>query len=87
MLPITVYTVFLAESGTPGSAGTKFLVGYMQNVLPRDAARPVPDAYLMISTNETGVVDFDVTTVIGGVERSTAYTVDSSAPNKSQFCS
>ena len=83
MLPITVYTVFLAESGTPGSAGTKFLVGYMQNIL--HAARPVPDAYLMISTNETGVVDFDVTTVIGGVERSTAYTVDSSAPTRVNF--
>ena len=79
--------MFLAESGTPGSAGTKFLVGYMQNVIPRDAARPVPDAYLMISTNETGVVDFDVTAMIGGVERSTGVYSGFQCTNKSQFCS
>ena len=57
----------------------------MQNILPRDASRPVPDAYFIVTTSESGVVEFDVTTNFGGVERSTAYTVDSSAPTRVNF--
>ena len=59
--------------------GTKFLVGFMQNVLPRTVGNTVPDAYLLVTTNETGVVEFDVTTMFGGVQSSSTYTVDSTA--------
>ena len=73
------------EQATPGSEGTKFLVGFMQNVIPRDAVRPVPDAYLLVTTNEIGVVEFDVTTMFGGVQRTYTYTVDSSAETRVNF--
>ncbi|CAI8045940.1 hypothetical protein GBAR_LOCUS25392 [Geodia barretti] len=74
-----------AEPSTPGSIGTKFLVGFMQNVLPRTVGNTVPDAYLLVTTNETGVVEFDVTTMFGGVQSSSTYTVDSTAPTRVNF--
>ncbi|CAI8051656.1 hypothetical protein GBAR_LOCUS28286 [Geodia barretti] len=74
-----------AELSTPGSMGTKFLVGFMQNVLPRTGGNAVPDAYLLVTTNETGVVEFDVTTMFGGVQSSSTYTVDSTAPTRVNF--
>ena len=57
----------------------------MQNIIPRDAVRPVPDAYLLVTTSETGVVEFEVTTMFGGVQSSSTYTVDSSAPTRVNF--
>ena len=57
----------------------------MQNIIPRDAVIPEPDAYLLVTTSETGVVEFDVTTMFGGVQSSNTYTVDSSAPTRVNF--
>ncbi|CAI8033448.1 hypothetical protein GBAR_LOCUS18865 [Geodia barretti] len=74
-----------ADPSTPGSMGTKFLVGFMQNVLPRTVESPVPDAYLLVTTNETGVVEFNVTTMFGGVQRTDTYTVDSNATTRVNF--
>ena len=79
------YIVDSAEQSTPGSEGTNFQVGFMQNVLPRAAGNAVPDAYVLVTTNETGVVEFDVTTMFGGVQRTDTYIVDSSAPTRVNF--
>ena len=73
------------EQATPGSEGTKFLVGFMQNVILQEAFIPVPDAYLLVTTSETGVVEFDVKTMFGGVQRTDTYTVDSSVPTRVNF--
>ena len=57
----------------------------MQNIFPRTAGNTVPDAYLLVTTNETGVIEFDVTTMFGGMQSSNSYTVDSSAPTRVNF--
>ena len=75
----------LPDAGVPSSNGTKFLVGFMQNVLPRDALFTVPDAYLIVTTSETEMVEFDVTTMLGGVESTTTYQVNSSWPTRVEF--
>ena len=54
----------------------------MQNIFPRTAGNAVPDAYLLVTTNETGVVVFDVTIMFCG---SSTYTVDSSSPTRVNF--
>ena len=54
----------------------------MQNILPRTAGNAVPDAYLLVTTSETGVVEFDVTIMFCG---SSTYTVDSSSPTRVNF--
>ena len=53
----------------------------MQNSLPRDSARPVPDACLIVATNETGSVLFDVL-YIG---TTTVYQVNSTHPTRVCF--
>ena len=54
------------------------MVAFPQNILPRDSARDVPDAYLLVTTNDIGEVIFDVTTTFSGVTthrvNSTTYT-------------
>ena len=72
---------FLAEPDTPGSAGSRFLVAFMQNIFPRSEGTPEPDAYIMVTTDETGTVEFDVT--FDGT--TTTYQVDSSAPLRINF--
>ena len=57
----------------------------MHNVLPRDVLRPVPDAYLLVTTNEAGTVDFDVTTMFGGVTNTAAYQVTSADATRINF--
>ena len=57
----------------------------MQNILPRDGARPVPDAYFLVTTNEPLVVTFDVQTNFGGVENTVTYQVNSSHPTRVNF--
>ena len=71
---------FLTESDTPGSAGSRFLVAFMQNI-PRSEGTPDPDAYLMVTTDEIGTVEFDVT--FDGT--TTTYQVDTSAPLRINF--
>ena len=57
----------------------------MQNILPRPLGRPVPDAYLLVSTDENDEVVFDVTTNFGDVENTVTYKVDSSSPTRVNF--
>lgn len=57
----------------------------MQNVLPRDSAIAVPDAYLLVTTEEAGLVDFDVSTNFGGNLVKTAYQVNSSQTTRINF--
>ena len=75
-----IVLLLLAEPNTPGSAGSRFLVAFMQNI-PRSEGTPDPDAYMMVTTNETGTVEFDVT--FDGT--TTTYQVDSSAPLRINF--
>ena len=57
----------------------------MKNILPRDSERPVPFAYFMVSTEEDGLVEFDVRTNFGGVESITTYLVNSTQPTRVNF--
>ena len=54
----------------------------MQNIIPRDPTIPVPDAYFIVTTSEAGVVEFNVTSVFGGV---TTYEVNSTHPTRVNF--
>jgi hypothetical protein len=74
-----------SDPDNPGSKGTKFVVAFMQNIIPRDAATDVPDAYIMVSTNEIGVVEFDVMTRLGGNEETNMYQVNSTHPTRINF--
>ena len=57
----------------------------MQNFFPRHEGLPVPDEYFIVTTSETGVVMFDVTTTFGGVHSTTAYAVNSTHPTRVNF--
>ena len=72
----------LADFDIPSSRGTKFLVAFMQNIIPTALTIPVPDTYFIVTTSEAGVVDFNVTNVFGGV---TTYEVNSTHPTRVNF--
>ena len=72
----------LADFDIPSSRGTKFLVAFMQNIVPTDLTIPVPDAYFIVTTSEAGVVEFNVTNVFGGI---TTCEVNSTYPTRVNF--
>ena len=57
----------------------------MQNILPRDPLLATPDAYFMVSTNEDGLVEFDITTRFGGNEVVATHQVTSAEPVRINF--
>ena len=69
------FPLYYVVPNNPSSKGTKFLLGFMQNILPRDSALLVPDAYFIVVTDESGEVEFDVTTRFGGTEITRTYVV------------
>ena len=80
-----MHTLYSTDPTNPFHKGTKFIVAFMQNSIPRDSSRPVPDAYFMVSTGEVGIVIFDVTTRFGGIEQTTTYEVNSTHRTQVSF--
>ena len=58
---------FVPDPENLGSKGNKFYVAFPQNV-PRGPTDPETDAYIFVSTTESDVVQFTVTTTFGGTE-------------------
>ena len=70
------------DPNNPSSSGSDFVVGFMQNIIPRDPTATVPDAYLLVSTEESEVVNFQVSSTFSGTS---SYQVSSSAPTRVNF--
>ena len=66
---------FFAVSTNPSCEGRRFVVVFMKNALPRDDLAKEPEAYFIVTTTDTGVVNFTVTTKFTGMTVTKHYQV------------
>ena len=80
------HTFIFADPSTPSSKGTRFLVAFMPNTASnRLSEDPIPNAYIVVTTDEEGTVDFSVTTHFGGTDVTTDYNVTCDEPKRINF--
>ena len=76
-------TFIFADPNTPSSKGTRFVIAFMpstaSNRLPDDT---VPNAYIVVITDEMGIVEFNVTTSFSGTMN---YNVTCDQPTRINF--
>ena len=76
-------TIIFADPNTPSSKGTRFLIAFMPNTASnRLSEDPIPNAYIVVTTDEMDTVDFSVTTHFSGT---TDYNVTCEQPTRINF--